>query len=129
MDMGGLTNAMLNLTTNEKWTMGNGLEITCMSHPTHVNHTQITVTGDLIRTAIVFMSDILEVPTIDMPLTVLHFGWAIPVAPGEYTVRVFGSNRVNGTGTLREIAWNKRVLTLSIQNHCKDEILRQFERV
>ena len=71
--MQGLTNAMLNLTTNEERILPNGLAMKSMSHPTMAGYTQLTISGGLSQSSIRFVRDVADHPD-NMPLTVLTLG-------------------------------------------------------
>ena len=124
--MEGLTNAMLNLTTNEERMLPNGLSVKCMSHPTRQGYTQMTVAGGFEMAGISIVSDIEETP-IDMPLTILSAYLAAPEEPGMYRAHVFGPQDAYAIGTLDKDTV-PQVLIISVRNAEKDMWVQLFER-
>ena len=78
-----LTDAMRDMTTNEQTvrTLPNGFTLECVQHPTDGNYKQITVTGNLTGSSILFVGNLDDTPD-DMPLTVLHFFGVFPEETG-----------------------------------------------
>ncbi len=123
--MQALTNAMLNLTTNEERILPNGLAMKSMSHPTMAGYTQLTVTGGLSQTGIRFVRDVADHPD-DMALTVMTL--ALRDAFGAYRAHVFGPNSTFAVGTLQDVAEGKQMLIISVRNCYKHTLVSCFER-
>jgi hypothetical protein len=123
--MQALTNIFLNLTTNEERILPNGLAMKSMSHPTHVAHVQLTISGVLSQSSICFVRDVADHPD-NMPLTVLTLG--LSDAFGACRVHVFGPNGAFAVGTLQDVAEGKQMLIISVRNCYKHTLMSCFER-
>jgi hypothetical protein len=121
--MQALTNAMLNLTTNEERTLPNGFVMKSTSHPTMAGYIQLTVTGGLLQSSIRFVQDVADHPD-DMPLTVLTLG--LPDEAGAFRAHVFGPNDAFAVGTIQEVVEGKQMLIISVRDSYKHTLVSSF---